>query len=132
VVVEEGRGSRAAERLMPRQLSLPSARPAADQVPPFDRERELVYRDVTVLTRRDRVRGFFIYRGHVRTEGKVGLGDRLSLVRDAYPQLDCAPADYEEYGTVKKCDGKVGRRRHVWFGGDPVDVIYVQNSPIGR
>lgn len=112
-------------------VDFPRALPAADQVSPYDPEPELFYRRVTFLAHGTRVRGFFAHRGRVVTERGVGIGDPLAEVHDAFPELDCKAADYGEYGKVDKCDGRLGRKRYVWFGGDPVNVIFMLNSRIG-
>lgn len=61
----------------------------------------------------------------------AGIGSDLDVAREEHPKLDCEPSVHPEFGSVKKCDGKVAERRYVWFGGDPIDVIILEDRPIG-
>jgi hypothetical protein len=65
------------------------------------------------------------------TEG-VGVGDNLGLAEDRFPSLDCGVARADEYRTFPYCGGRVGPRRWIWFGQDPIRSIVLTSSELGR
>lgn len=79
---------------------------------------------------------FFFARGEITvvmvtdpdavTEGGVGIGDPLDAARDVY-DLRCGLAhENSEFGPpYRACAGKIGPRRFVWFGGDPIANVTV-------
>ena len=112
-----------------KDLDLPGI-PDADQVPPFKPEPYYGYRDATFLTLDGRIRGFFVHQAGARTREGVRVGGPLNDARRKYKRLRCF-SYVDEYGRHVSCTGRVTARRYVWFGGDPIDVIYMSEQPIG-
>ncbi len=56
----------------------------------------------------------------------VGVGDRLSEVRRAYPELACGTAT-DDFGrdTHQYCTAEVHPGRFLYFGSDPVETVAI-------
>ena len=65
------------------------------------------------------------------TGSGVRIGDPLERARAMYPTLLCGTVnkdtEYEEYAA---CSGKLGPRRYIWFGGDPIKSITMSTNPL--
>jgi hypothetical protein len=59
------------------------------------------------------------------------FGDELGGVRDVYPHARCRAAPRGEYGHYPACVVRLGPRRVVRFGGDPVSTIMVGVGELG-
>ena len=88
------------------------------------------YPGLIVYVSSGRVFGLSITDDQAHTAEGVGIGDDLARVKEHVDGVDCEPADYSEYGSTQKCDGRLGSKRHVWIGGDPVDVIQLLERPV--
>jgi hypothetical protein len=70
--------------------------------------------------------------GNAETRRGVGVGDSLATIRRAYPNLECGTANEgTEYVTFPYCGGRLGPRRYVWFGEDPIRSISLAVTPLG-
>jgi hypothetical protein len=90
------------------------------------------YRDATYLaTREDGVYAILITAAGARTSRGVAIGDSLQDIRQRYSGFECGVKNADnEYVDVPYCGGRVGRARHIWFGGDPVASITLAVSPM--
>ena len=62
----------------------------------------------------------------------MAIGDPLSAVKKAYPELHCGEANENtEYQPYPACAGEVAPDRYIWFGGDPVSNITLGDQPLG-
>lgn len=69
-----------------------------------------------------------IEEGAATTRG-VAIGDPLSAAEEAHSRLDCGVRGrFSEYPVVPYCTGKLGPRRFIWFGGDPIETIEMNTS----
>ena len=91
----------------------------------------LRYRDVSVLVSDGRVYGLVITDDEAETIEGVGVGDNLGVTEDRYPELDCGLARAGEYRTFPYCGGRLGPRRWIWFGQDPVRSIVLTTTELG-
>lgn len=65
------------------------------------------------------------------TSKMVHVGDPMARAREAYPSLRCAKAKVSGEGSHPAwCTGKVAARRYLWFGGDPIRVIALGETPM--
>jgi hypothetical protein len=58
-----------------------------------------------------------------RVSGGVKMGDDLAAAEAAYGLRCGTAAENTEYEPYPACAGRLGPRRHVWFGGDPIENI---------
>jgi hypothetical protein len=68
-----------------------------------------------------------VARGAATSRG-VAAGDRIAQAKEAYPELRCGTI---HDGQDRACAGKIGKRRFIWFGGDPIEAIAVADVPLG-
>lgn len=101
-------------------LSGPSSMPAGWQT--------WRYRDIAVLHSRGKVRGYLTTDPRAQTAAGVGVGDSLAIARRAYSNLDCSGVSIGSDSSNPSYLACVGRLRSgdaIWFGGDPIDSIWV-------
>jgi hypothetical protein len=91
----------------------------------------LRYRDISVLLSDGRVHGLVLTDPEAETDEGVGVGDNLELAEDRYPSLDCGIAEADDYRTFPYCGGRIGARRWIWFGQDPIRSIILTSSELG-
>jgi hypothetical protein len=104
--------------------------PESDESGPssFPVWRELHYDQLVVFVARERVKGFFTTAADAETRARVGVGDSLTIASRMYANLDCfgvivgSDASNPDYLA---CDGLLPSRSVIWFGGDPIDSIWV-------
>lgn len=102
------------------------------------RTRLLVYRKVAFTLVDGRVVGLDIIDRRARTRRDVRVGDSLSLVRRAYPELRCGEGDAgsDEPVPFPFCTGRTGRGVYAYFGADyrkagtPVTNVTFYTRPI--
>lgn len=73
----------------------------------------------------------FMVVGDAETTSGIAIGDDLDRVRDVYPRARCGEAPRGEYGHYPACVVRLGPRRVVWFGGDPVSTIMAGIRELG-
>ncbi len=86
------------------------------------------YRRLVVFTSDGRVRGYLTTDPSAQTAPGAGVGDSLEVVKGHYSHLDC-------YGVTLggdavnpsylACQGPIASGDQIFFGGDPVDSIWV-------
>lgn len=123
------RGEAAIKAMPP--VSLPFGLPDRDQTSSVSTDTDWVYPGVTIRTAFDKVYAFYITGRDIAARDGAGIGQDLDVAREHQPTLDCEPSVHPEFGSVQKCDGKIAARRYVWFGGDPIDVIILEDRAIG-
>jgi hypothetical protein len=91
------------------------------------------YREASFrATRRHGVYAFSVVALGTVTNGGVRIGDPLDEVRTRYPELRCGVRNRgTEYAEYPYCAGRLGRRRYIWFGQDPVRSISMAVSRMG-
>jgi hypothetical protein len=122
------RGEAASEAIPP--VSVPYGVPDRDQTSRISTDTDWLYPGVTIRTAFRRVYAFYVTGRGIGVRGGAGIGDDLEVARKSYPEFDCEPDEFET-ATIKKCDGRIAPGRYVWYGGDPIDVIILQDKPIG-
>jgi len=90
---------------------------------------KLRYEHVSFFVCDGRVYGFIVAQSGARTRRGVTIGDEHPKVRARYPQLTCGEAPFEG-GSYLYCGGRIGKRRWLWFGHDPVRSITVAAVPL--
>jgi hypothetical protein len=93
--------------------------------PPFYR-----YERLSFFAEGGRIVGFMVV-GPAKTASGIASGDDLDRVRDVYPQARCGQASRGEYEHYAACVVRLGPRRVVWFGGDPISTIMVGTGELG-
>jgi hypothetical protein len=93
--------------------------------PPFYR-----YEQVSFFAEEDQIVGFMVV-ADAETASGIATGDDLDRVRDVYPRARCGEAPRGDYGHYPACVVRLGSRRVVWFGGDPVSTIMVGIRELG-
>jgi hypothetical protein len=93
--------------------------------PPFYR-----YERVSFFAEGGRIVGFMVV-AEAQTASAIATGDDLDRVREVYPHARCGEAPRGEYGHYPACVVRLGPRRVVWFGGDPVSTIMVGMRELG-
>jgi hypothetical protein len=119
----------AASRAMP-AVSVPYAIPDRDQTSRISTDIDWVYPGVTIRTAFGRVYAFYVTGRGIGVRGGARIGDDLDVAHESHPKLDCEPDEFET-GTIEKCDGRIAAGRYVWYGGDPIDVLILEDKPIG-
>jgi hypothetical protein len=99
-------------------ISAPSSYPA------WDKWR---YEGFAVFFAKGQVQGFVTTSDRSETREGVGVGDSLDLVEDRYTGVTCdALTAYESsIPETPYCTGGIADDRQIWFGGDPIDSIWV-------
>ena len=93
--------------------------------PPFYR-----YKRLSFFVEGGQIVGFMVVADAEATSG-IATGDGLDRVRDVYPNARCGEAPRGEYSHYPACVVRLGPRRVVWFGGDPVSTITVGVRELG-
>jgi hypothetical protein len=66
-----------------------------------------------------------------RTTKGPGVGDRLDAARRAYPELRCAEGTDAHGGAAfPYCGARLGNRRYLYFGGDPIGTVAIAQVPL--
>ena len=91
----------------------------------------LRYPSASVLLSDGRAYGIVVTDDGAETAEGVGVGDNLALAEERYPTLDCGLARLGEYRTFPYCGGRVGPRRWLWFGQDPIRSIVLTSTELG-
>jgi hypothetical protein len=98
----------------------------------------LRYPDYSFFLQDDRVWSIEIIDRGAHTKRGLGVGDSISLIQKAYPQLDCHQDDRgeDEPDPYPVCSGQTGPYRYMFFGGDyaesgsPVKSITIFSRPL--
>lgn len=89
--------------------------------------------DLAILHTGDTVRGYVITDRSAQTQAGVGIGDSLVVARRRYANLACAGVTLGSDAARPDYLACVGRMRsgdELFFGGDPIDSIWVlQHAP---
>jgi hypothetical protein len=93
--------------------------------PPFYR-----YEQVSFFAKQERIVGFMVV-APAETASGIATGDELDRVPDFYPRARCGEAPRGDYGHYPACVVRLGPRRFVWFGGDPVSTVMVGLHELG-
>lgn len=91
----------------------------------------LRYPGISVLLSDGVVHGLVITDKEAETGEGVGVGDNLGLAEDRYQSLECGIAEADEHRSFPYCGGRLGPRRWLWFGQDPIRVIVLTSSELG-
>lgn len=86
------------------------------------------YRDLAVLHARGTVRGYLTTDPRAETAAGVGIGDSLTIARRAYAGLECGGQTIGSDASnpaYLACSGRLPGGDEIWFGGDPIDSIWV-------
>jgi hypothetical protein len=98
---------------------------------PHDRTVALRYRGMSFITNNRRVYVIMSSLRGTRTLHGVEVGDALDEARTAYRGLTCRNAsDAHGVDMFPYCNGRLGRGRFIYFGGDPVGTIAVARVPL--
>jgi hypothetical protein len=82
------------------------------------------YGDVSFSLKGGRVASILVWGKGARTLRGVGNGDSLATAAKAYPGIRCSHSySNGEYVSTPRCEMKLGARRYLYFGGDPVFAI---------
>jgi hypothetical protein len=98
----------------------------------------LIYEEVTFFADDGHICGWVTGEDGAGTEEGVGIGGELGAAREAYPGLDCGEQSeggepiFGEPPTFPYCTGQLGKRRFIWFGGDPISTIQMNSERLGR
>ena len=88
------------------------------------------YAEAVFAFHRDELIWFETIEPGAATSAGVAIGDPLRRVERAYARAICGTAGGGEYGEYPACVVKLGARRSIWFGGDPVASITVGAVPL--
>lgn len=93
---------------------------------PNDRKASLRYDGMSFSTFNRRVYVMVSALQRTKTLRGVGVGDGLSEVRRAYPELVCGTAT-DDFGrdTFEYCTAEVHPGRFLYFGSDPVETVAI-------
>lgn len=93
---------------------------------PHDRRETLRYPGISISTFNRRVYVLMSSLQQTTSRRGVGVGDQLSDVRRAYPELACGAAT-DDFGkdTFPYCTAEVHPGRFLYFGGDPVGTVAI-------
>lgn len=86
------------------------------------------YQKLVVIVSRGRVRGYATTDRSAQTAAGVGVGDSLVIAERAYTNLDCSGVQLgsdAENPQYLACQGRLPSGDEIWFGGDPIDSIWV-------
>ena len=91
------------------------------------------YPHVSVLLDDGRVTAIVIAETEAESLGGVGVDDDLDDARRAYPRLTCGEAAEGDAGaTFPYCAGRVGAKRWLRFGKDPVKSITIASLELSN
>jgi hypothetical protein len=93
----------------------------------------LEYEEVVFFLDNGVVCGWILAQDGAASTAGVAIGDSLSDAEEAYPGLRCDEASPGEpflgfSSSYPFCEGKLGKRRYIWFGGDPIDTIQMNSE----
>ena len=89
--------------------------------------RYLRYPSLVVMHERRKVSGYITTAGDAETRAGVGVGDSLSIAEKRYRPLDCDDVTFGDstIPSYRACEGRLPSGPVIWFGGDPIDSIWV-------
>jgi hypothetical protein len=91
---------------------------------PADTPGQPTYGDASFSLKGGRVASILVWGKGARTLRGVGNGDSLATAAEAYPGIRCSHSySNGEYVSTPRCEMKLGARRYLYFGGDPVFAI---------
>jgi hypothetical protein len=106
---------------------------APNHIPSTGSPGALRYPHVSVLLDDGRVTAIVIAETEAQSLGGVGVDDDLDDVRRAYPGLRCDEAAAGDAGaTFPYCAGRVGAKRWLRFGEDPVESITIASLKLSN
>jgi hypothetical protein len=106
---------------------------APNHIPSTGSPGTMRYPHVSVLLDDGRVTAIVIAETEAESLGGVGVGDDLGDVRRAYPGLRCGEAAAGDAGaTFPYCAGRVGAKRWLRFGKDPVESITIASLKLSN
>lgn len=86
------------------------------------------YRELVVLVAGERVGGYLTTDPSAQTSAGVGVGDSLAIAERAYARLDCFGVTLGSDAvnpSYPGCEGALRSGDWIWFGGDPIDSVWV-------
>jgi hypothetical protein len=110
--------------------------PPVIQLPPLDSAsppfRAYLYEHVVFLVRGSRIGAVIVNADGARLDGgPVRIGSELAQARERY-DVRCETArEGSEYEPFPACTGKLGPRRYLWFGGEPIRNVTILAVPPG-
>jgi hypothetical protein len=97
--------------------------------PGLGSDRTMRYEQVSFFLNRDLVCGFAVIEDGAATNRRVAVGDPLREAEDAYPDIECGTANEgTEYATFPYCAGRLRPSKYIWFGGNPINTIQMNNE----
>ncbi len=91
------------------------------------------YRELVVFVAGGRVLAYLTTDRSAQTAAGVGVGDSLAIAERAYAGLDCFGVTLGSDAvkpSYPACEGTLRSGDRLWFGGDPIDSIWVlENGP---
>ena len=90
------------------------------------------YEKLVVFTSGGQVRGYLTTDRSAQTQTGVGVGDSLVLAERRQPGLDCDGVTLGSDAvnpSYPACQGPLSSGHWIFFGGDPIDSIWVQQRP---
>jgi hypothetical protein len=99
---------------------------------PSDSTPAAIYADADFSFVARRASAFVIYGRGARTDRGIGIGDPLVRAGERY-RATCQPETGGEFGPYSpRCEVRVRRALHLFFGGDPIEVIAVSTEAFGE
>jgi hypothetical protein len=85
------------------------------------------YEGMAVFFLKRQLQGFLTTSDRSETREGVGIGDSLEVAERRYRGLECDEQTLGESSLPESayCTAGFGEDRHIWFGGDPIDAIWV-------
>ncbi len=86
------------------------------------------YRKLVGLVSDARVHGYLTTDSSAQTAAGVGVGDSLAIAARAYRNLNCFGVQLGSDAVnpdYQGCEGTLRSGDEIWFGGDPIDSIWV-------
>ncbi len=97
---------------------------ASDSNLRYRRDTNLRYRHASFAACDRKVFAIVVYSSKAKTTRGVRMGDGLDIVPRLYPELMCGTTHVGDADApLPYCTGAVAPRKHVWFGGDPIEAI---------
>ena len=90
------------------------------------------YEKLVVFTSGGRIRGYLTTDRSAQTQMGVGVGDSLTLAERRHPALECDGVTRGSDAvnpSYPACQGTLSSGRWIFFGGDQIDSIWVQERP---
>lgn len=85
------------------------------------------YEGMAVFFLKGQMQGFVTTSERSETREGVGIGDSLEIAERRYRGLECGKQTLGETSIPESayCTAGFGEDRHIWFGGDPIDAIWL-------